>query len=60
MVSTPACHAGDRGSIPRRGDFYNLSTNVFKIVFDIIFREDLLFDTPIKSYFDKNMYRYVS
>ena len=21
MVSIPACHAGDRGSIPRRGDF---------------------------------------
>ena len=24
MVSIPACHAGDRGSIPRRGDFYSL------------------------------------
>ena len=22
MVSIPACHAGDRGSIPRRGDFW--------------------------------------
>ena len=22
VVSIPACHAGDRGSIPRRGDFY--------------------------------------
>ena len=21
VVSIPACHAGDRGSIPRRGDF---------------------------------------
>ena len=23
VVSIPACHAGDRGSIPRRGGFYN-------------------------------------
>ena len=23
MVSIPACHAGDRGSIPRRGDFFH-------------------------------------
>ena len=22
MVSIPACHAGDRGSIPRLGDFF--------------------------------------
>ena len=22
VVSIPACHAGDRGSIPRRGDFF--------------------------------------
>ena len=22
MASIPACHAGDRGSIPRRGDLY--------------------------------------
>ena len=22
MVSIPACHAGDRGSIPRRGGFF--------------------------------------
>ena len=22
MVSIPACHAGDRGSIPRRGDIF--------------------------------------
>ena len=25
VVSIPACHAGDRGSIPRRGDFLSLS-----------------------------------
>ncbi len=25
MVSIPACHAGDRGSIPRRGDFLNIN-----------------------------------
>ena len=23
VVSIPACHAGDRGSIPRRGGFFN-------------------------------------
>ena len=23
VVSIPACHAGDRGSIPRRGDFFS-------------------------------------
>ena len=28
VVSIPACHAGDRGSIPRRGDFYVFSRNV--------------------------------
>ena len=22
VVSIPACHAGDRGSIPRRGDYF--------------------------------------
>ena len=27
MVSIPACHAGDRGSIPRRGD------EIFKTIF---------------------------
>ena len=25
VVSIPACHAGDRGSIPRRGGFFSLS-----------------------------------
>jgi hypothetical protein len=24
VVSIPACHAGDRGSIPRRGDFFKI------------------------------------
>ena len=24
VVSIPACHAGDRGSIPRRGDFLTI------------------------------------
>ena len=24
VVSIPACHAGDRGSIPRRGDFLKI------------------------------------
>ncbi len=23
MVSIPACHAGDRGSIPRRGEYFD-------------------------------------
>ena len=26
MLSIPACHAGDRGSIPRRGVFFTQST----------------------------------
>ena len=30
VVSIPACHAGDRGSIPRRGG-YVFMTSVFKI-----------------------------
>ena len=28
VVSIPACHAGDRGSIPRRGEFFFLLTVV--------------------------------
>ena len=24
VVSIPACHAGDRGSIPRRGEFFSI------------------------------------
>ena len=31
MVSIPACHTGDRGSIPRRGDRYWLFTSYRKI-----------------------------
>ena len=31
VVSIPACHAGDRGSIPRRGVLFQLSPHVYKI-----------------------------
>ena len=31
VVSIPACHAGDRGSIPRRGDFLLLILNLMLI-----------------------------
>ena len=30
MVSIPACHAGDRGSIPRRGVFFNITMPVIR------------------------------
>ena len=33
MVSTPACHAGDRGSIPRRGDDIYLFIYLFIFFF---------------------------
>ena len=29
VVSIPACHAGDRGSIPRRGDYFLTETSLF-------------------------------
>ena len=29
VVSIPACHAGDRGSIPRRGDYFLIETSLF-------------------------------
>ena len=29
MVSIPACHAGDRGSIPRRGGFFFVIILIF-------------------------------
>ena len=32
VVSIPACHAGDRGSIPRRGDFF-FYKRIYKIFF---------------------------
>ena len=37
MVSIPACHAGDRGSIPRLGDycFYILIAYFVIILFDM-------------------------
>ena len=31
VVSIPACHAGDRGSIPRRGDFCFFFTAIFEL-----------------------------
>ena len=41
MVSTPACHAGDRGSIPRRGDnifrlFIHDERNISRVTFQFI------------------------
>lgn len=33
MVSIPACHVSDRGSIPRRGDFFFL-----RLIFVFVFR----------------------
>ena len=33
VVSIPACHAGDRGSIPRRGEFFFFFH--FEISFDV-------------------------
>ncbi len=39
MVSIPACHAGDRGSIPRRGDiFIPFTISLVRNFNDIIFR----------------------
>ena len=32
VVSIPACHAGDRGSIPRRGDFLEFSEIVLTLL----------------------------
>ena len=32
VVSIPACHAGGRGSIPRRGDFFALIKNYYGII----------------------------
>ena len=32
VVSIPACHAGDRGSIPRRGDFFFLKSKLNNFV----------------------------
>ncbi len=31
VASIPACHAGDRGSIPRRGAFFGVRTNLFAV-----------------------------
>ena len=36
VVSIPACHAGDRGSIPRRGVLYFFIISLF-MVHDFIF-----------------------
>ena len=33
VVSIPACHAGDRGSIPRRGEFFFFSFRNFYSTF---------------------------
>ncbi len=31
VVSIPACHAGDRGSIPRRGEIFRFKIKIFRI-----------------------------
>ncbi len=43
MVSIPACHAGDRGSIPSRGDLYRFLQNFFlhKFYLAVIFAESI-------------------
>ena len=33
VVSIPACHAGDRGSIPRRGEFFFFFISKFHSTF---------------------------
>ena len=33
MVSIPACHAGDRGSIPRRGDSFGFRIKMLEMLF---------------------------
>ena len=45
VVSIPACHAGDRGSIPRRGDFFFYPT---KIMHDFRYNCVYLFITGFK------------
>lgn len=38
VVSIPACHAGDRGSIPRRGGVFTiLTTNSFTRIYSVSF-----------------------
>ena len=51
MVSIPACHAGDRGSIPRRGVFFfssnlYLSQNEYRILKKLV---DKLFFKHIEA-----------
>lgn len=41
VVSIPACHAGDRGSIPRRGEVFTILTRnsfprIYAISFEIV------------------------
>ena len=44
VVSIPACHAGDRGSIPRRGD----SFLIFSITCMCSYQSDQIFDVYFK------------
>ena len=34
MVSIPACHAGDPGSIPGNGDFFSFFANCVELLFE--------------------------
>ena len=39
VVSIPACHAGDRGSIPRRGEIFFFSFRNFIRRFGVSYQE---------------------
>ena len=50
VVSIPACHAGGRGSIPRRGDiFFTYLLGIFLYIVDVIMAH--LFEYGPKKYF---------
>ena len=47
MVSIPACHAGDRGSIPRRGVLFFIRSKVYFLPY--LTTSDLLMDLKWNS-----------
>ena len=51
MVSIPACHAGDRGSIPRRGDSFGFRNF---ILFYLFFFLALTLKFDMKGAFDRS------
>ena len=48
MVSIPACHAGDRGSIPRLGDFFRCNN------FCRLFADDTLLYRLVETVADQS------